>query len=268
MAANCQKNNLIWNREPYKFNVAYINAEGAINNELVEIDGEIKLKNTWLSNIGVDPNDMFWIEPDTGEQLWEACHDLIQYNNVKYVICDSIHSMQPSIVHESSAGDSAVMAHASLHTKEVVKSLKILRENHAIILGINHLKVHMTAMGVMGEKAGGGKAWEFYSQFILEMSRTNSKAKLSDAEYIPLDLYLRKSKGGKSFVPFTTQAKQSFGIDANAELLEIALEKGLVKRSGAWLKSSTGETLGQGLSPEVLNWCMKNKDIILQSLYD
>ncbi len=267
MMANCIKGNLVWNKEPYPFDVAYINAEGAINNEIgYTKTGDQYLKNTWLENMNVDPNKVYWVEPASGEELWEACHDLIEYNNVKYIVLDSIHSIQPSIVHEANAGDSAVMAHAALHTKEVVKSLKIVRENHAMIVGINHLKVKMTAMGAMGETPGGGKAWEFYSQFIVELGRTNSKAKLAGSDYVPLDVYLRKSKGGKSFIPFTTQAKQSFGIDGDAELLEIALENGVIKRSGSWLKTASGETIGQGMSPDVLTWCLLNKDQILQTL--
>lgn len=245
--------------------VAYIDAEGALNSYLdFDEEGNEVLRNEWLEGMGLKPNETYFWGADTGENIWEKTYEFIKEDNVKVVVLDSIHSIQPTKLHDSESGSHIIGAHANLHTKGILKLLPILRQNDAIVIGINHKRVHMTQQGAMGEKPGGGKAWGFYSQFIFVNSRTTSKSKLEGKDIIPLNIYIEKNKGGKNFISIDTYARQSKGIAVDVELGLLAQEKGLVRRAGSWWKTADGEAIGQ--SPEALGeWSLANKELILKT---
>lgn len=245
--------------------VAYIDAEGALNSYLdFDQEGNEILRNDWLEGMGLVPNNTYFWGADTGENIWEKIYEFIREDNVKVIVLDSIHSTQPTKLHDSESGSHIIGAHANLHTKGILKLLPILREHDAIVIGINHKRIHMTQQGAMGEKPGGGKAWGFYSQFIFVNSRTTSKSKLEGKDIIPLNIYIEKNKGGKNFISIDTYARQSKGIAVDIELGLIAQQKGLVKRAGSWWKTADGEAIGQ--SAEALGeWALENKQLILKS---
>lgn len=263
LMSKAQNGQVVWRDgvTPYPIECAYVDAEGALDLQ-EEPDGTVSSE--WLSNLGVDPNNMYIQGPDTGENIFGAIKDLIVNYNVKFIILDSIHATQPSIIHDSEAGDAQVMAHAKLHTIELVKLIPLVRKYQVHLVAINHLKVNMTRMGAMGEKAGGGKAWRFYSRHIMINNRSTSKSKLEGNDIIDVNIYLEKNKTGSSFKQFDLFARQGYGFDKDAELLNIALDSKVLYKKGAWIKvKETDETVGQGLSDSVINWCRDNKDVIL-----
>lgn len=256
MLAEAQRMNL---------DVAYIDAEGALNSYYdFDQDGNEILRNEWLEGMGLNPCQTYFWGADTGEVIWEKVYELIVEDNVKVIVLDSIHSIQPTKLHDSESGSHIIGAHANLHTKGILKLLPLLRKYDATVIGINHKRVHMTQQGAMGEKPGGGKAWGFYSQFIFVNSRTTSKGKLEGKDIIPLNIYIEKNKGGKNFISIDTYARQSKGIAVDIELGLLAQEKGLVKKAGSWWKTADGEAIGQG--PEALGeWSLLNKELIMET---
>ena len=247
--------------------VAYIDGEGAL--DLYE-DEDGRMRCTWFENMGIDISQMWFVGPGPGEEIYEEIIRLITKENVKIIVMDSIHSVQATKLHETEVGAHTIGQHAMLHTRGLLKLLPILKQHDAIIVGINHKRVNMTQQGAMGHTSSGGKGWGFYSKYIFEFNRSTSKSAIEDQELIPLEIYVEKSKGGKSYFTIKTFARQGYGIDQGSELAAIAIEKGIVTKAGSWYKltdpaiDKKEATIGQGINA-LSDWAIANQKLILES---
>jgi recombination protein RecA len=244
--------------------VAYVDAEGNLVNFENE-DGT--LFNPWLENLGVDVNKLYFVEPGPGEEIWEAVGTLITQHEVQFIIMDSIHGVRPSTAYNNEVGDNAIGQHAKLHQQGILKVLPLLRKHHAVLCGINQRRDNLTPQGKMGTNPSGGKSWGFYSRFNFVIKRETGRAKLESKEYIPLNIWIDKSRGGTAFKTISTFARQGYGVDQRSELAVLAENKGLIKKSGAWWKTAAGETIGQGEEARFA-WAENNKQSILSNESD
>lgn len=244
----------------------YIDGEGALD---LYRDDEDRMRNDWFEGMGTDVSKLWFIEAGPGEEIWEEVYRLIAEENVKVVVMDSIHSVQSTKLHTTEVGAHTIGQHAMLHTKALLKLLPILKSKDAILIGINHKKPNITQQGQMGHNASGGKSWGFYSKYIFEFTRSNSKSAIEDKDLIPLDIYVEKSKGGKSYFTINTFARQGKGIDIGSELAGIALANGTVIKSGSWFSLADPSlkkkeaVIGQG-AEALSEWAVNNKDLILK----
>lgn len=250
-------------------NVAYVDAENAVVWEEAE-DGTHRCQ--WFEQLGVDSSEIFYVKNDFQEQLFEDIKELIREYNVKFVIIDSIPSLEPEKVHNQKAGESAMGLRAKINTKELVKLTGICKEHDATICGINHKKAVITDMGSFGETAVGGKSWKFYSQLIMVHSRTTSKSTLEGNNIIDLKVYIEKNKFGKQFVECRVKAEQGYGIVEEPDLLEEALKQDVMKKGGAgWFyvadesEEDGWQSVAQG-SENVIYWLRENKSEVKQML--
>lgn len=245
------------------YDIAYIDAENAVFND---IDEEGSQTNSWFESLGLNLDQMYIVPCAGMEQLWQDTRDLIENYNVKYVIFDSIHAMQPAKIHDQEAGESVIGLHAKIHGTELVKISRLLREHHAILCGINHKKDVITNQGSMGKKAIGGKGWGFYSQLIIVNKRTNAKSKLEGKDMIPLNVYLEKNKFGDSFKSVSTEVMQGRGFVPEMELAMLAKNNDIIHKKGSWWKvKETDETIGQK-EHELIDWVTQNKEHLTKQL--
>ena len=236
---------------------AYVDGEGNI----INIDTGDGLFNPWLNNLGVDPNLIYWVDPGPGEDIWEAIISLIEDYGVQFVVLDSIHSVRPGHSYDTEVGDNAIGQHAKLHQQGILKVLPLLRKHHVVLCGINQRRDNVTAQGKMGTNASGGASWRFYSRFTF-INKRPSKSKIEGKEFIPLEIYIDKSRCGTAFKSITTFARQGYGIYRRAELAVLAEERGIINKSGAWWKTAAGETIGQG-EDALFAWAEANEVLIL-----
>lgn len=246
------------------YDIAYIDAENALFNSEDENGYEI---NDWFDRIGLNMAQTYIIPCDTQEQLWEDIKELITEHNVKFVILDSIHAMQPGKIHENNPGDSVIGLQAKINGIELVKITRILREHHATICGINHKKEVITNQGSMGKKAVGGKGWGFYSQLIIVNRRSTAKSKLEGNDFIDLEVYIEKNKFGASFINNSVKVKQGVGITPDFDLLEAAMKKKLIVKKGAgWYRwTPIDEAIAQG-DEQIMDWVAENRELIREGL--
>ena len=244
----------------------YIDAEAALD---LSEDEDGVLRNEWFENMGVDVSKLWFIGPGPGEEIWEQTFNLIEKENVKLIVMDSIHAVQPTKLHDAELGGHSIGQHAMLHTKGLLKSLPLLKTHDATIIGINHKRPNITQQGQMGHTSAGGKGWGFYSKYIFEFTRSTSKSAIEDKDLIPLDVYVEKSKGGSSYFTINTFARQGYGIDQGSELAQIAITKGLVVKAGSWFKLTDPDidkkeaVIGKG-ADALSAWAAENKDYILR----
>lgn len=224
--------------------VAYVDAENRIFLEKDPITG--KVYNNWLTQLGVDANEVYFVGAKEGEQMWEEIITLITEHNVKFVVLDSIHAARATLDYTGSMGDKSIGQHAALHQKGVLKVINLLPKHNAILCGINQRRDNITPQGKMGTNASGGKSWFFYSSYIFILGKKGSISSFDGKDYIPFEVLIQKNSGGSSYQKISTYVKQGHGIDKGAELAVIATELGLIRKAGSWWKDKDGVAIGQG----------------------
>lgn len=238
---------------------AYIDAEAAMDTK----DDE-EQKQSWIESFGIDLSQLWFVWPNNGETIWAETHRLIAEEGVQFIVMDSIHAVRPSREYEKEMGSASIGNHAKLHQDGILKVLPLLRAHQAIVCGINHKRVNMTQQGAMGHNASGGRSWAFYSKFNFEFSRSTAKSNIGDKDLIPIDIYIEKSKGGKSYLTINTHIRQGKGIDQGSELLNLAVLEGAIVKSGSWYKHK-GDPIGQG-TENASAWCVDNKELLCSSI--
>jgi len=240
---------------------AYVDAEAAVD---TKDPADADMTEQWFESFGIDMSQMWFVWPHAGEIIWSEVHRLIAEEGVDFVVMDSIHAVRPSVQYEKEMGSASIGNHAKLHQDGILKVLPLLRQHQAILCGINHKRVNITQQGAMGHNASGGRSWAFYSKFNFEFSRSTAKSAIGDKDLIPLDIYVEKSKGGQSYITINTHIRQGKGIDQGSELLQLAVQAGVVSKAGAWYKFE-GEPIGQGVE-NATAWCQQNKELLWSSI--
>lgn len=250
--------------------VAYIDVENATyweeTGDVDENGNPIKIC-PWFEKLGLDSRNIYYIEAGSQELIYSKIKELIINYNVKFVIIDSIPSLEPESIHEKEAGENTIGLRAKINTTELVKLLGIYRQHHAIICGINHKKEVITNQDSMGKKAVGGRGYGFYSQIIIVNKRTTSKSTLEGKDYIDLEVYIEKSKVGDSFIKGTVKVKQGEGITPDFDFLEEGLRTGIIqKKNAGWYRwKPTDEAIAQG-DQQIMEWIKANRKLIQETL--
>lgn len=233
--------------------VGYIDAENAVTEN----------SRKWVENMGINVDELYYQGWDYGEELYKKIYEWVEEEGVKVIVLDSIHSTQPQVMYDEDVGQHHIGTHATLHKKGLMKCKKLVRKHDFTLIAINHRGVNLTQSGAFGTKPKGGKSWEFYSEFIFIMSRTDSRSKLQDEELIPLEIYIDKNKGGPSFKKVRTYARQGYGIERGAEILMKGLEQGIIQKNGAWYNIKGESVQGETNAIEYIN---ENQEEILEQI--
>lgn len=235
------------------------------------VDAEKSLDISWAEGIGINSSEDKWVYsmPTTGEIALQHVETMIEDHECKVVILDSIDACQPSKYMDGDYGESVMMVHAKLIGKFARRITGLCKDNDAIVYVINQMR---TAGGtnMTYNKPSGGKGLPFYSTINIEMRRTTSPAGLVGEIDIPLQMRVRRSKMGASFRDIETYGIQGLAIDAEAELVKMAMQNALLEKNGSWYKTipqgdEKAETIGQQLDL-AREWAVQHKDQILGEL--
>jgi len=240
--------------------------------KIVYIDAEAGLTGTdWIeaNGLSVDPDLWVYAQPENGEEAFDMARYYIQSDDVHGIIIDSIDACQPSSIMESEFGDAHIGNHAKLVTQAVRQFKTLVRKHQKVLWLINQMRVNITQMGARGHKSTGGDAINFYCKLNLVMNKDKSDNQLKDTDYIPLSIGVKRSKLGTSYTDLETFALQGRGIDNEAELVSLALDKNMLTRNGSWYKEldpetgEIGETVGQNMEL-AREWAIEHKEEILK----
>lgn len=233
------------------------------------VDAEKSLDINWANDIGIkDDDSWFYSMPTNGENALEHVETMLKEHDCKGIILDSADACQPANYMESEYGDSIMMQHAKLMNKFARRVSGLVKEYDAIVYVVNQMRTaggsHMTY-----NKASGGKGLPFYSTINVEMKKTDSKSKLVGKDQVPIQIRVRRSKMGRSWRDVDTYGLQGMAIDNEAELIEVAKQAGLMKRSGTWYKARNEDdewdNLGQHIST-AKKWINDNREKVLSHL--
>lgn len=209
------------------------------------IDAEHALDPVYAANLGVNIDELLLSQPDTGEQGLEIAEALIRSGAVDIVVIDSVAALVPEAEIQGDMGASHVGLQARLMSQAMRKLSGIIAKTNVVAIFINQIREKVGVMFGNPEITPGGRALKFYSSVRLEVRRGEALKNGNDMVGSRTRLKVVKNKVAPPFKTAEVDLIFGYGISREGEVLDIAVEKEIVEKSGAWF-AYNGEKIGQG----------------------
>ncbi|HVM09199.1 MAG TPA: recombinase RecA [Acidimicrobiales bacterium] len=226
------------------------------------IDAEHAMDPIYARAIGVDIDNLLISQPDTGEQALEIADMLVRSGALDVVVIDSVAALTPRAEIEGEMGDSHVGLQARLMSQALRKLTANLNKTHTICVFINQLREKIGVMFGSPETTPGGRALKFYSSVRLDIRRIESIKDGAEVVGNRVRVKVVKNKVAPPFRQAEFDIAFGRGISREGSLLDMAVELGLVKKSGAWF-TYEGEQLGQGRE-NVKNFLSESPELMIE----
>ncbi len=210
------------------------------------VDAEHALDPTYAKNLGVNVDELWVSQPDTGEQALEIVESLIRSGAVDIIVVDSVAALTPRAEIEGEMGDAHVGLQARLMSQALRKLTATISKTKTCLVFINQIRMKIGVMFGNPETTTGGFALKFYSTIRLEVRKVESIAHGND-EVVGNKIRVKvvKNKIAPPFRKAELDLMFGKGISASASLLEAAVQNSIVEKAGSWY-SYGKERIGQG----------------------
>ena len=211
------------------------------------IDAEHALDPEYAKALGVDIDELLLSQPDTGEQALEVTDMLVKSGSLDVIVVDSVAALVPRAELEGDMGDSHVGLQARLMSQALRKITGNIQKSNTLVIFINQIRMKIGVMFGSPETTTGGNALKFYSSVRLDIRRIGA---IKDGDEVignETRVKVVKNKMAPPFKVVEFQILYGKGINKNAEIIEFAVKKGIIEKSGAWY-SYKGDKIGQGIA--------------------
>ncbi|MGH8995193.1 MAG: recombinase RecA [Acidimicrobiales bacterium] len=209
------------------------------------VDAEHAMDPVYAKAIGVNVDDLLISQPDTGEQALEISDMLIRSGALDVLVIDSVAALTPRAELDGEMGDTHVGLQARLMSQALRKLTGTLSKSRTIAVFINQLREKIGVIYGSPEVTPGGRALKFYSSIRLDIRRIEQIKDGADIIGNRTRVKVVKNKCGAPFKQAEFDIMYGQGISREGSLLDVAVDLGFVKKSGAWF-TYEGEQLGQG----------------------
>ncbi|MBO5713072.1 MAG: recombinase RecA, partial [Clostridia bacterium] len=209
------------------------------------IDAEHALDPTYAKALGVNLDDLYVSQPDTGEQALDITESLVRSGAVDIIVVDSVAALTPKAEIEGDMGDSHVGLQARLMSQALRKLTGITNKSKTCVIFINQLREKVGVMFGNPETTPGGKALKFYSSVRIDVRKADA---LKDGDGLFGNRTKAKIVKNKVAPPFKTAEFDVIygqGISQEGCILDLGVEYGAIDKAGAWF-SYNGEKFAQG----------------------
>lgn len=209
------------------------------------IDAEHALDPVWAEKVGVNLDDLLISQPDTGEQALEITETLIRSGAVDIIVIDSVAALVPRAEIEGEMGDSMMGVQARLMSQALRKLTGVISKSKTVVIFTNQLREKIGVMFGNPETTPGGRALKFYCSVRLDIRKIDN---IKDGDKVIGSRHRVKVVKNKVAPPFRLaefDITGDEGISKEGGLLDVAVEMGLVSKSGAFYRWGT-KLIGQG----------------------
>ena len=208
------------------------------------IDTEHALDTGYAKKLGVDVNNLLISQPEYGEQALEICETLVRSNSLDVIVVDSVAALTPRAEIEGEMGDSVMGMQARLMSQALRKLTAAVSKSNVVLIFTNQLREKIGVMFGSPETTTGGKALKFYASIRMDIRRIAAIKDGTETVGNRTKVKIVKNKVAPPFREVEFDIMYNEGISKIGDLIDLAVEKEIIKKSGAWF--SYGENRMQG----------------------
>ena len=223
------------------------------------IDAEHALDPIYARKLGVNTDDLYITQPDTGEQALEIADALVRSGAFSVIVIDSVAALTPKAEIEGEMGDSHVGLQARLMSQALRKLTANIKRANTLVIFINQIRMKIGVMFGSPETTTGGNALKFYASVRLDIRRIGQIKKGDDILGNETRVKVIKNKVAPPFRQAEFDILYGEGVSREGELIDWGDKVGIIKKSGAWY-SYNGDKIGQG-KDNVRQWLKDNEDV-------
>ena len=209
------------------------------------IDAEHAIDPVYAKNLGVNIDELILSQPDSGEQGLEIAETLVRSGAIDLVVVDSVAALVPQVELDGEMADQQMGLQARLMSKALRKLSGVMNKTDCTIIFINQLREKIGVMFGNPETTTGGRALKFYSSLRVEIRRSEVIKNGTEIVGNKVNIKVVKNKVAPPFKSTQVDIIYGKGISRDGEVLDLAVDKDIVDKSGAWY-AYKGEKIGQG----------------------
>ena len=226
------------------------------------IDAEHALDPAYAEKLGVDTKSLYVSQPDNGEQALNICDTLIRSGAFDVIVVDSVAALTPKAEIDGEMGDNHVGLQARMMSQALRKMTSVSSKSNTAVIFINQLREKIGVMFGSPETTTGGKALKFYASVRMDVRKTDTIKEGQNVIGNRTKVKVVKNKLAPPFKTAEFDIMYGKGISRSGCILDLALNLGFIKKSGAWF-SYNDEKIGQGKENTKL-YLEKNPDLMAE----